>query len=165
VTVIMLDRMLDPLVAQFNALQYAPRLLASLSPTCPECLYGAEVICQVIDVVPDLQALVIWLPMLDGDTSAATEQSAAAHAHPHVHSFADPQRIAGQYLAGRLGGGDWIAWDCYLLYPSGVAWEQDLPSPDQWFHQLDDGHADAARQRCGPHLLPALLGGVQRLAR
>ncbi len=159
-----LAQRLDPLIAQFNALHNVPRLVAPLSPTCPECLFGADAVRQVIAATPDLQALVVWLPMLAGDTPATTEQAAARFAHPRLHSFADPQRLVGRYLAGRLGGGDWIAWDCYLLYPPGVVWEHDLPLPDQWFHQLDNCCVDPSHQQCGPRLLSALLDGAQRLA-
>jgi hypothetical protein len=170
-SVISLEHTLDPVITHFNTLQSAPRLVAPLSPTCPGCLFGAEAIRQVVEAVPELQALFIWLPMLADDSPATTEQSAKIYAHPRIQSFADPARRAGRHIAGRLGGGermsdgDRIAWDCYLFYPQGVIWEHDLPLPDQWFHQLDAQSADPALQRCGPRLLPTLLENAQRLVR
>jgi hypothetical protein len=160
-----LHQSLDPLITTFNAFQETPRLLALVSPTCPECVFGAEVVSQVVAASPLLQALVVWLPMLDGDTITTIDQTAARYIHARIHRFADPHRLAGTHIARRLGDGDWIAWDCYLLYPPGVRWETDLPVPDQWFHQLDGRSVDPARQRCGPALLPALLEGVQQLTR
>ena len=29
-----------------------------------------------------------------------------------------------------------IAWDVYLLYGPSAKWEQELPPPDYWMHQL-----------------------------
>jgi hypothetical protein len=162
-TVIFLDHSLDPLISQFNTLHDTPRLLAPLSPTCPECRYGAQVVSQVIDATPSLQALVIWIPMLPGDNPTTTLQAAATYDHPRIAMFADPERLAGRHIAARLGGDGWIAWDCYLLYPSGVVWEDDLPLPSHWYHQLDRQSVHPTHQRCGSALLPALLDSVQRL--
>jgi hypothetical protein len=161
--IIALQQALDPLISTFNALHESPRLLALVSPTCPECVFGAESVRHVVEVMPSLQALLVWLPMLDSDTPATIDQTATRFVHPRIHRFADPHRLAGTHIARRLSDGDWIAWDCYLLYAPGVMWEHDLPLPNQWFHQLDGKSTDPARQRCGPALLPALEDGVQQL--
>lgn len=156
---------LDRLKAWFNEHAHAPRLVAPLSPTCPECLSGAEAVRHVITATPALQASILWIPMLPNDTPLTSAQAAATFTHPRIQMEHDPHQQAGTYLAKRLGGTDWIAWDCYLLYPPGVVWQDELPQPDQWYHQLESVPVAPERQRCGAALLPALLAGVQHLAR
>ena len=61
------------------------------------------------------------------------------------HSW-DPERRLGKLFARRLGL-EGVAWDVYVVYPAGVAWDdEDPPEPAFWTHQLPTATgADEAR--------------------
>lgn len=51
--------------------------------------------------------------------------------------FWDPDQKLGKIYAKVLGlTADQCAWDVYLLFPRGVRWEGEAPTPVYWMHQL-----------------------------
>ena len=59
------------------------------------------------------------------------------------------EQFAGRHPPGNLYGqqlplpnGRDLAWDIYFVYAPGVRWEDELPEPTEWMHQLgrDERH-------------------------
>jgi hypothetical protein len=83
--------------------------------------------------------------MLEGDDAAAAETASEVFDDPRVTQFWDPQRLAGRAAAASLGRDGLVAWDVYMLFDAGPTWDDALPAPERWAHQLGDeswGHAD-----------------------
>jgi len=94
-----------------------------------------------------VRALIAWIPMLEGDERADLPSLIAELADERIHWFHDPQRLAGSAIARTLGAPGHVAWDTYLVYDKRARWEQSLPPPHAWMHQLSEPWADPARQR------------------
>lgn len=137
----------NALKEQFNHSKHKARVLTILSPTCPECLRGFEMIKTLLNRFPsdDLRVFLIWIPMLDEDNLEA--------AIAHSKEVADSRLLQGwdsSYQIGRLFAKTLnlqkTAWDVYLIYAREANWERDgPPSPTFWMHQLSsDPGADSS---------------------
>jgi len=124
---------------EFNASSQKVRVVALLSPTCPDCQSGHGVVGRVLKKFPSLQlkAILVWEPMRDGDNaSSATQQSET------VQDIRISQGWDGGQNLGKLFGQTLdlhqIAWDVYLVYKPGIKWEgPQPPRPTFWMHQLE----------------------------
>lgn len=112
-------------------------MLAVLSPTCPDCLKGYELVSQMAS---GCICLVLWTAMRQGDSVCVAD------------ALIDPDRRCTHYwenegwpvstrLRPVLGFGPYdpelSAWDVYLLYSPGIVWTtEDLPLPIKWTHNL-----------------------------
>jgi hypothetical protein len=101
-----------------------------------------------------LKSLVVWLPMVAGDSPQAATARAA--------TLSDPRIVAQGWDAGRESGLAFErtlgltrpAWDVYLVYAPGVRWEGETPpAPTYWMHQLTED-AGADQRLC---LVPEVL--------
>jgi copper chaperone CopZ len=140
----------------FNASDGDVRLVALLSPACPECVHGHDVVRGIMARNPgaNLKGLVVWLPMVEGDSPRAATARAA--------TLADSRLIAQGWDGGRDAGIAFErtlgltrpAWDVYLVYAPGVRWEGEIPpTPTFWMHQLTE-EAGADQRLC---LVPEVL--------
>ncbi len=119
----------------------------------------------ILQASPDapIAALIVWLPMLPEDDAAAAAEAARLCDDPRAQHFHDPEKLAGQVVATRLGGAGRVAWDVYLVYAPEARWDRDLPLPATWTHQLgDSGWADAAHYRTGEALVATLTAAVRQ---
>jgi hypothetical protein len=137
---------LDALRTAFNAHPEKERVLAILSPTCGECIKGHEVMQQLFKCFASdrLSGLIVWLPMRPGDdASAATVQAGTFTDDRLLVQGWDADREIGKAFEKTLGLTR-TAWDVYLVYEPGIAWEGALPpKPSYWMHQLaEDSGAD-----------------------
>lgn len=142
------------------------RFVTVLSPTCPACVDGANAVRDTVldQGGDDVDVLLVWIPMLDGDTEEAIERSVAKFDDFDVAQFVDSEQHLGRQIARSLGGRDSVAWDIYLFYGSGVQWKDEAPSPDEWIHQLGTcSWAPADRYRCGNDLRAALAETIQEV--
>ncbi|MBI2845000.1 MAG: hypothetical protein HYX86_00495 [Chloroflexi bacterium] len=166
-TLISLADSLDSLREHFNRHQDKPRFLALLSPTCTECLDGAQAInMSIVSACPQagISLSIVWINMLPKDSKSAAEIASQIIPDPRAAHFYDPHRRAGKAVAQVLGGNGKIAWDIYLFYTSGQEWHETPPYPAVWMHQLSKSHwADPARFRFGPDLIAALEEAVHTL--
>ncbi|MFQ5951394.1 MAG: hypothetical protein ACE5KH_04860 [Candidatus Geothermarchaeales archaeon] len=130
---------------EFNRSSLAVRVLAILSPTCPPCLYGKEVMKEIFDEfsTDKLRGFVVWIPMLTGDDAESAFFAGRDLQDPRVVQGWGSERLTGQLFDKALNLRR-TAWDVYLLYASGVVWEENQPpSPTFWMHQLaPDSGAD-----------------------
>lgn len=77
--------------------------------------------------------------MLAMDNLEAAIGREATFSDSRVKQFWDADRLFGRLLSQTLALKAPIAWDVYLLYPPGHAWETRLPpAPNHWMHQLDE---------------------------
>jgi len=58
---------------------------------------------------------------------------------PRVSQFYDPTKLSGLEVAAGLGAksGD-LAWDVYLFFDDQDEWDEQMPQPTDWAHQLGD---------------------------
>ncbi|MXZ45822.1 MAG: hypothetical protein F4Z08_02310 [Chloroflexi bacterium] len=128
----------------------------------------------------------VLIDMLPDDDLDAAQQEAARVSDPRAAAFHDAEKHLGRSTARRLGWERHVAWDIFLVYGPGAAWtDADIPPPDDWFHQLNDGErpqdadegerepdppdaeptnqseADPARYRTGEDLLKALADAIR----
>ena len=129
----------DDVRKEFNASSQKVRVVALLSPTCPDCQSGHTVVGRVLKKFPSpkLQAILVWEPMRDGDNAAVATQQAE-----NVHDVRIAQGWDGTRELGKLFGDaleiHQVAWDVYLVYRPGVKWEgSQPPRPTFWMHQLE----------------------------
>ncbi|HJZ11832.1 MAG TPA: hypothetical protein VJ521_06770 [Acidobacteriota bacterium] len=87
--------------------------------------------------IPDerLVVYVIWLPILRSDDRKAADANAKESLQSRIFHYWDENRITGTSWQKKLGI-PVLAWDIYLLYQPTALWEDDIPSPDFWMHQL-----------------------------
>ena len=119
----------------------------------------------------------VLIDMLPADDVDAARAEAARVSDARAAAFHDAGKLLGRATARRLGWEREVAWDIFLVYGPSAAWtEADIPAPDEWFHQLDDGErpdggeddasaghsgADPARFRTGEDLLSGLVDAVR----
>ena len=76
--------------------------------------------------------------LLADDLTAAIAQEALFQ-DERVSHYWDSERALGQLVSHTIKLTTIIAWDIYLLYPSGAVWKGEmLPAPSFWMHQLDE---------------------------
>ena len=167
---ISLGASLQPLIDHFNAGRGKTRFVAIVSSTCPACVFGAEAVkASVLDAYPDadIQVSVVWIDMLPSDNEGWALKSSALFGNPpdrRLKQFHDPNKRTGRAFARDLlykGGG--VAWDVYLYYDKDAVWNDTLPEPVEWYHQLGGGRrADPALFRPGEKLSAALREATGR---
>jgi len=54
----------------------------------------------------------------------------------YVQHYWDGDQRVGTAVQRFVEGLDYPAWDFWMLYRPGVAWEAEAPEPDWWEHQL-----------------------------
>src|SRR5260370_16029640 len=120
----------DDVRKEFNASSQKVRVVALLSPTCPDCQSGHTVVGRVLKKFPSpkLQAILVWEPMRDGDNAAVATQQAE-----NVHDVRIAQGWDGTRELGKLFG-DALdihpgASDVYLVYRSCVECAASPPPP------------------------------------
>lgn len=102
--------------------------------------------------------------MLPLDNIVAASAIALTMKTPCVRQFHDPRKLTGKAIARSLGAPDKVAWDIYLFYSQGAGWNDALPLPMTWAHQLGTGDwADPARYRTGNDLVEELFKGMGQL--
>jgi hypothetical protein len=129
----------EDLRKEFNASSQKVRIVALLSPTCPECQSGHAVVGGILKKFPSprLQALMVWEPMRDGDSPATAAEQAETVRDLRISQGWDGNREVGKLFGATLDLHQ-IAWDVYLVYKPGITWEgQQPPHPTFWMHQLD----------------------------
>lgn len=93
-----------------------------------------------LDLLDDdgLAVYVVWLPVLPGDDRQAAEKATAEIDDPRArHFWAADQTLGlafGRTLPLPLARD--LAWDIYLTFPAAARFEERVPAPERWFHQL-----------------------------
>jgi hypothetical protein len=123
----------------FNRDSDSVRVISLLSPTCGDCQAGHRVMRSVFkkEKAKSLRGYMVWLPMVEGDSSeAATAQASRLSDKRVVLQGWDGERAIGELFRSTLNLTR-TAWDVYLIYAPGVKWEgKEPPAPSSWMHQL-----------------------------
>jgi hypothetical protein len=106
---------------------------------------------EVMKEIPDgrLRLFVVWEPILPKDSVEAVDDSSEMMKDEwRALQFWDPNAESGRRIK-KLFDLKIVnpAWDVYMLYPPGVKWGTDTPTPAFWMHQLTfmPGGADERR--------------------
>jgi hypothetical protein len=134
----------DPssLPVAFDDAASSPKLVLLVSPTCPICLEGVQVVREALAEFDDGEVAthVVWLPVLKGDTAETAQESAQllSRIGGVAHYWDSELFLSKQYcnLLGLEERGRTVAWDLYFLYERGVRWTVDPPMPSVWMQQL-----------------------------
>jgi hypothetical protein len=129
------------LKSRFEAASSGPQLVALVSPTCAVCLDGVEMVLQGLDdpLGSEFELHVVWTPVLSGDTSVVATKAANDRGDRRVRHYWDDTKsisTAAGIVLDLASRDRTTAWDLYLLYRRGTAWNDPLPSPASWLHQL-----------------------------
>ena len=84
---------------------------------------------------------VVWLPVLEKDDADAAADAAysTGRRHQMTYYWDDDRSIpsAAHTVLDLAARRRRVAWDLYLFYRAGAEWDEPLPVPDRWLHQLD----------------------------
>src|SRR5258708_35308204 len=89
---------------EFNASSQNVRVVALLSPTCPDCQSGHGVVGRILKKFPSpkLKAILVWEPMRDGDNAAIATQQAENVRDVRIAQGWDGTRELGKLFGNAL---------------------------------------------------------------
>lgn len=96
----------EPLRAAFDAAAGKPRVIATFSPTCLNCLRLARSAREsILDAHPgaDVAFFAVWVDVLDGDSPATARDASLYVADPRAVQFHDSERRFARLLARQVG--------------------------------------------------------------
>ncbi len=122
----------------------APKLVLIFSPTCGRCLRGAGDVGDILKKHPEakLKVLVLWSPVLGGDTKSAAVQVSSYLDDKRVVQFWDLWKFGMTRYKTDLGyPADQEAWDVFIAYGADARWGASPPQPVFWMqdHNLQVG--------------------------
>ena len=148
---------MTPLRTAFNAQSERWRVFSLVSPTCSECVLGAEAVEREITrpyPADQVSAITVWIPMLQSDNEDAARSSATIFPPDRATQFYDSRQAVGWAYSGKTFQGfidraikslppehplaehlrdryerERPQWDLYMLYAPGVRWEASIESP------------------------------------
>ena len=124
----------------FNRDREQVRLLFILSPTCGGCVTGAGVMQEMLAKVPSdrVSVHVVWTPVVPGDDLDAAKEARSLISDPRAVHYWDPEQHVGLAYGTvlELPRGRELAWDIYFTFEPQVTWEEQVPGPEDWVHQL-----------------------------
>ena len=127
------------LMDQFNRSKNKVRVVTLLSPTCPECLLGFEMVRKLLVKFPSkgVSVFLIWVPMLAEDNFETATARSGESSDSRLMQAWDASGQMGRLFAKTLDLQK-MAWDVYLAYaPVNANWREDaIQPPDFWMHQL-----------------------------
>jgi hypothetical protein len=93
---------------------------------------------KVLETVddPNLVAYAVWEPILRTDDERAARKATTLLPDERVVHYWVETREVGKLFQKPIELTTEPAWDVYLVYPRGVAWEDEIPVPEYFMHQL-----------------------------
>lgn len=146
----------------FNKQSDQVRFIAILSSTCGWCLQGAEAVQKsVIEKMADknISVIIVWTNMLKTDDQEHAFKAASMFKDGKIVQFFDAENKFGDLVAKRLNPKGEKAWDIYMFYDTEAEWNQTIPRPFDYAHQLSSLHhpwADNTKYFCGNDLTKRL---------
>ena len=104
----------------------------------------------------------VWTNILPSDTNLAAQRASALFNGFNVIQFYDKDQIVGKAWVENLGIKN-VAWDVYLLFGANKKWQEQVPSPSDWFHQLGGAGADPSRFHTASDLAQALYYSGEKI--
>jgi len=120
---------------------------------------------SVLKSFPDADICVgiVWIKMNPKDDIAAAKKALQGFKVKRIKHFYDSQQSSGKSIAKDLPLNAEVAWDIYLFYPKGIVWEDKIPKPSKWMHQMSDTDADSKYHRTGDNLVNGLYEAMEIL--
>lgn len=147
---------MEALKSEFNAGAGDVRLLLILSPGCQGCQEGSREVKQKLLErfdSPNLKVLVVWFPLLKGDSRETAEAATSFFPDPRVKQYWLPSwKLANLYGGILEFPKDYrykVAVDVYLVFDDKAQWNAEIPRPAAWMHRLgeDERFLDAEKLR------------------
>ncbi|MGD2252926.1 MAG: hypothetical protein PVF70_08440 [Anaerolineales bacterium] len=116
----------------------------------------------------DLNIIIVWLKMYEADSLDVVHEASKLYIKDaRVSQFYDPERLVGREVATRFGANPGeVAWDVYLFFDPHSAWNELLPLPEDWAHQLTSSNwVDPRRLFQGDQLKDKLREIAENLLR
>jgi hypothetical protein len=101
--------------------------------------------------------------MNDKDNFQVAQDISMNFSDSRVTQFYDSSQISGKIFAENLPINATVAWDIYLFYGKNRVWDDHLPKPIYWMHQMSDTDAGSENLRCGEDLVDGLHDSMKSL--
>ena len=126
--------------APFNEFKGKVRVIAFFSPTCPRCLKNAgQIKSQFLSKndSDDLRMMIVWVKSLSTDSEEKLPLAIEQITDPRVTHFWDEKRALNpQLIDAIMFSVNMNVYDVFLLYDKEQLWEQRLPRPGYFFHEV-----------------------------
>lgn len=126
--------------APFNELKGKVRVIAFFSPTCPRCLKNAgEIQTQFLSKndSDDFRIMIVWVKSLSTDSEEKLPLAIDQIPDPRVSHYWDAKRVLNpQLIDAIMFEVNMNVYDVFLLYDKEQLWEQRLPRPSYFFHEV-----------------------------
>jgi copper chaperone CopZ len=152
----------DELKSAFNKESGKVRFVAILSSTCGWCLQGAQAVQKsVIEQMKnkDINVIIVWTNMLKTDDKENAYKAASMFKDPSIVQYFDADNKFGDLVAQRLSPKGEKAWDIYMFFDKDTEWNNTIPRPFDYAHQLSASlhpWADNTKYFCGNDLTKRL---------
>ena len=152
----------DELKNAFNKESSKVRFVAILSSTCGWCLLGAQAVHKsVIEQMKnkDISVMIVWTNMLKTDDKENAYKAASMFKDPSIVQYFDAENKFGDLVAQRLNAKGAKAWDIYMFFDKDIEWNETIPRPFDYAHQLSASlhpWADISKYSCGNDLTKRL---------
>jgi mercuric ion transport protein len=152
----------------FNKQPGKTRFVAILSSTCKWCLQGAASVQSVIVEnmeKKNLSVIIVWTNMLNSDGEAAAFHAASMFDGQNITQFFDKTNVFGDIAAKAINPKGEQAWDIYMYFDKDLMWNNNLPRPFEYVHQLGPSNtwADQTKYFCGTNLTRRLRDVTENL--
>jgi hypothetical protein len=125
----------------FNADPAAVKVMLVVSPRCPACRRGADVVQKeaLAQIQSDkLKVYVVWINRFFGDSLNSAQEATELVSDKRARHFWDGSGALGKLYGKvlKLPHDKKFAWDVYFVFGPKAAWDASPPTPDFWMHQL-----------------------------
>lgn len=107
----------------------------------------------------NIEVIIVWTNMLKSDDKENAYKAASMFKDPAITQYFDAQNEFGDLVARRLNPKGSKAWDIYMFFDKDVKWNESLPRPFDYAHQLSESihpWADQTKYFCGDALTKRL---------
>jgi copper ion binding protein len=152
---------MSQLKAAFNGQGGKTKFVAILSSTCKWCLQGAESVQKaIIDNMAkkNIGVVIVWTNMLQSDGENSAFHAASIFKQKDIVQFFDAENKFGDLAAKTLNPKGEQAWDIYMFFDKKSSWDDSLPRPFEYAHQLGASSTwvDQSKYFCGSKLTERL---------
>lgn len=153
---------MDDLKSSFNNGKGKIKFVAILSSTCGWCLQGAQAVQQTVIeqmMKKDINVIIVWTNMLKTDDKESAFQAASMFKDPSIVQYFDEENKFGEIVGRRLSPKGEKAWDIYMFFDKDDQWNNSIPRPFDYAHQLSESvqpWVDQTKYFCGTNLTKRL---------
>lgn len=128
----------------FNIARGTVRIVALLSPTCPECVASYGEIVKIMQSTPNrrLRSYVVFMPVRPSDTRAIALSVLAQYQDRRVSYFWDPNFAVGEMLKPVVGSDTRVEDGCFV-FDTSASIRASADEPSLWMRQHAHGDAPA----------------------